>query len=74
MYIYLIHDIANTNVKPRMFDDSSRMWDTLGRYLSDVGGPYTKLAQTDADKVTIAVVEEAFIPYGISRKQSVGGC
>ena len=44
----------------------------MGRYLSDVGGAYTKLAQTNADKVTIAVVEEAFIPYGISREQSGG--
>ena len=56
-----------------MFYESSRMWDTLGRYLSDVGGPYSKLAKLMADEVTIAVVEEAFIPYGISREQSVCG-
>jgi len=66
--IYLIYYMANPNVKLRMFYGSSRMWDTLGLYLSDVGGPNSSLARLRADGVTIAVVEEAFIPCCVEWK------
>lgn len=39
------------------------MWDIVGFYLSDAGGPYSRLAKMRADEVTIAVVEETFFPY-----------
>ena len=66
MYIFDLLHFANPNVKPRMFYGSSRMWDTLGLYLRDVGGPYSRVAKLRADEVNIAVIEEAFIPYGMS--------
>ena len=66
MYIFDSLHFAHPNVKPRM-------WDTLGLYLCDVGGPYSRLAKMRAGEVKIAVVEEALKMLCVKRRELGGG-
>ena len=62
--------IRNTNLNLTYYTvpscytiERSRIWNTLGLYLSDVGGPYERLSKMIPERITIEDVRKTFLPY-----------